>query len=576
MVVHFRNHAHPGQHKLVLVPLIGEYHRTGNDTDQEIINQRRHAPDAQLLQYCSQDHTENENPEAQEKAEKGAPKHGRRFPVHREPIISQWREPLSGQMMEKALKYIREQRLLQPGQRITVACSGGADSVALLRILLDLRDELGVVLAVAHFHHQIRGAEADADKQFVEELSASLQLEFHCGSGNVPAYAAGQKISMETAARDLRHQWFADLITQSKADKIATAHTLDDQAETVLMRILRGTGARGLAGIAPAQKAKHLVRPLLTTSRKEIEAYLKSLGQPWRQDASNLDTSHTRNRVRHTLLPLLEREFNPAIRQTLADLAELAQAEDEYWTNELSSLLPRLVHEGKPSRSGRSLSGESKNVLGLDLSALQRLPLALLRQAIYETAKRLGVSLEFKHIQQLTMLAEHEKPGKKMALPGALVANRTARELQFSRLSQESPKNYCYPLPIQGEVAVPELGLTIRTRLISAGKQKASGYNAASLLDPSLLGPELAIRNWRAGDRFFPAHSQSPKKVKELLQPCRLGQELSPAQRSIWPVIESAGQIVWMRGFPVAHDFASRSGDALLIEEMQMNTEVEE
>ena len=478
--------------------------------------------------------------------------------------------------MEKVLKYIREQQLLQPGQRVAVACSGGADSVALLRILLDLRDELGVVLSVAHFHHQIRGAEADADERFVEELAGRLQLEFHCGSGNVPAHAAAEKISLETAARDLRHQWFAGLITQSKADKIATAHTLDDQAETVLMRILRGTGARGLTGIAPAQKAKHLVRPLLATSRMEIEVCLKALGQPWRQDASNLDTRHTRNRVRHTLLPLLEREFNPAIRQALAGLADLAQAEDEYWSNELSQLLPRLVHEGKPSRSGRSSSGVSKDVLGLDISALVRLPLALRRQAIYETAKRLGVSLEFKHIQQLTALAERDKPGKKVALPGGFMANRTARELQFSRRTQESPKDYCYPLPIPGEVAVPELGLTIRARLISAGKQKASGYNAATLLNPSLLGPELAVRNWRAGDRFFPAHSQSPKKVKELLQLCRLGEELSSVQRNIWPVIESAGQIVWMRGFAVSHDFASSQGDALLIEETQMNAEVEE
>jgi len=478
--------------------------------------------------------------------------------------------------MEKVLKYIREQHLLQPGQRVAVACSGGGDSVALLRILADLREELGVVLSVAHFHHQIRGAEADADKQFVEELASRLEVELHCGAGNVPAHASAEKISLETAARDLRHLWFAELIDQGKVDRIATAHTLDDQAETVLMRILRGTGVRGLAGIAPAQKVKHLVRPLLTTSRLEIEAYLKALGQTWRQDASNLDTSHTRNRVRHTLLPLLERDFNPAIRQTLADLAELAQAEDEYWNSELSSLLPRLVHEGKPSRSGRSSSGQSKGVLGLDLSSLLRLPLALRRQVIYETTRRLGVSLEFKHIQQLTTLAEHGKASQKVALPGGLVANRTARELQFSHSAQELPKNYCYPLPIPGEVAVPELGSTIRARLISAGKQKASGYNAASLLNPSLLGPELAVRNWRAGDRFFPAHSQSPKKVKELLQPARLGQELSSVQRSIWPVIESAGQIVWMRGFHVSHDFASRSGDAVLIEEMQMNAEVEE
>lgn len=237
-------------------------------------------------------------------------------------------------MLEKVLKYIREQQLLRPGERVAVACSGGADSVALLHILAELREMLGIVLSVAHFHHQIRGAEADSDQQFVEALAARLRVDFYSGSGNVPEHAAQSKLSLETAARELRHQWFAELIKQGKTDKIATAHTLDDQAETVLMRILRGTGARGLAGIAPSHKAKHLVRPLLTTSRHEVEAYLKRKGQDWREDSSNLDLGHTRNRIRHTLLPLLERDFNPAIRQTLADLAEVAQAENDYWNHE--------------------------------------------------------------------------------------------------------------------------------------------------------------------------------------------------------------------------------------------------
>ncbi|HEX4602839.1 MAG TPA: tRNA lysidine(34) synthetase TilS, partial [Candidatus Angelobacter sp.] len=252
--------------------------------------------------------------------------------------------------MEKVLKYMREQRLLQPGDRVAIACSGGADSVALLRLLLELRQELGIVLSVAHFHHQIRGAAADADKQFVAELAARHQLEFHSGSGDVPARAVARKISLETAAREMRHQWFAGLVHQGKAQKIATAHTLDDQAETVLMRILRGTGARGLAGIAPAQKTKNLVRPLLQTRRTEIEAYLNSIGQPWREDSSNQDLAHTRNRIRHVLLPLLEREFNPSIRETLADLAEQARAEEDYWGHELHLLLPRLTRQGKPSR----------------------------------------------------------------------------------------------------------------------------------------------------------------------------------------------------------------------------------
>jgi tRNA(Ile)-lysidine synthase len=479
-------------------------------------------------------------------------------------------------MLEKVLKYIREQQLLRPGERVAVACSGGADSIALLHVIAELRETLGIVLSVAHFHHHIRGAEADSDQQFVEELAARLRVDFNSGSGNAPQHAVQSKISLETAARELRYRWFAELINQGKAEKIATAHTLDDQAETVLMRILRGTGPRGLAGIAPYQKAKHLVRPLLTTSRREVEAYLKAKGHCWREDSSNLDLGHTRNRVRHTLLPLLERDFNPAIRQTLADLADLAQAEDEYWNNELSALLPRLVHEGKPSRSGRSLSGDAAGILALDLSGLRNLPLAVRRQALQRIALRLGVSLEFKHIQQLTALAELGKPGAKLALPDGLVANRTVRELQFSRNEQKTPENYCYTLAIPGEVTVAEVGITIRARLISDGKQKASSYNGATLLDANLLGSELKVRNWRAGDKFFPVHTQSPKKVKELLQSGRLGQEISPTQRKAWPVIESAGQIVWMRSFPASKDFASNSGDAVLIEEITMTTEAGE
>ena len=479
-------------------------------------------------------------------------------------------------MIEQVRKYVNAHRLLLPGDRVAIACSGGADSVALLRVLLDLRQELGIVLSVAHFNHQIRGPEADADSKFVENLAVNYQIQLHAGSGSVPDHAAAEKISIETAARDLRHQWFASLIEQGKADKIATAHTQDDQAETVLMRIIRGTGVRGLAGIASEHKEKHLVRPLLATTRREIEAYLKSLDQPWREDSSNRDAGHTRNRVRHTLLPLLERQFNPGIRQTLADMAELAKAEEDYWSHQLASLLPRLVREGKPSRSGRSLSGDSQGVLAVNLIELRALPTALQRLVLHGIAERLGLSLEFKHIQQLMLLIGTEKAGKKLVLPGDLMVNRTGRELQFSQNTEESSKNYRYSLPVPGEVVVRELGSTIRARLISAGKQKVSGYNAASLLNPSLLEPELIVRNWRAGDRFLPAHSQSPKKVKELLQPARLGQEFSVVQRKAWPVIESAGQIVWVKGFPVSRDFVSSSGDAILIEEMTMSAEVQE
>lgn len=472
-------------------------------------------------------------------------------------------------MRDKVFKYIREQRLLQPGERVAIAVSGGADSTALLCLLLELRLELGIVLSVAHFHHQIRGSEADADQHFVAALAQHFQLEFHSGSADVPAHARDHKLSLESAARELRHRWFRELVEQRHADKIATAHTLDDQAETVLMRILRGAGVRGLSGIAPQQKEKHLVRPLLTITRPEVEAHLNSIHQPWRTDSSNQDLSHTRNRIRHTLLPLLEKDFNPAIRLTLSELAEVARQEDHYWQKELELLLPRLVRHGKPTRSGRSTTGAASHTLALDWEALHNLPEFIRGLVFHKVAEQMGVPLEFKHIQLLTEFMRQPKSAQRISLPNGLCATAGLRELRFSLEVQKATSNYLYSLPIPGEVRLPELRKTIRAQVISAGKQTISGYNSASLLNRTLLAPELTIRNWRAGDRFFPAYSQSPKKVKELLQPSRLGAKFSSTERKMWPVIESAGEIVWIRGFPVPQAFAVQSGEAVLIEEIE-------
>lgn len=479
--------------------------------------------------------------------------------------------------MKKVLQYVREQGLLQPGDRVMAAVSGGADSVALLRVLEELRAELGIVLSVGHFNHKIRGAEAEADEQFVRELSERLGLEFYCGSGDVPAHAREKKLSLETAARELRHAWFAEIVGNGRAAKIATAHTLDDQAETVLMRVLRGAGTRGLAGIAPWQREKRLVRPLLEITRAEIEDYLRGLKQPWREDASNRDLSHTRNRVRHELLPLLQRGYNPAIRQTLADVGEVARAEDAFLEAQAAKEFQRRVREGKPGRDGRNVAAGQKQTLAIELAALSGIDPALQRRVLRRMAEELGGTLEFKHIQQIllqqTMRLAGEREGRrKLELPGGLIAMFTLRELQITREVPATLAEYCYKLTVPGEVAVPELGATIRAQVVRA-EAGNKGYNPALLLDRKLLAAELTVRNWRAGDRFFPAHTHSPKRVKELLQAGRLGQDLSAAERKAWPVIESGGEIVWMRGFPVPAAFETRSEQAVLIEEIRTDSQ---
>lgn len=470
-------------------------------------------------------------------------------------------------VQQKVMEFVRQHGLLRPGERISAAVSGGADSVALLRVLLELRDELGIVLSVAHFNHRIRGAQSDADEQFVRELAARHALEFHSGSGDAPGHAREHKLSLETAARQLRHAWFAGLVRQGKADKIATAHTQDDQAETVLMRVLRGTGTRGLAAMTPGNDKLHLVRPLLGSTRAQVEDYLKSAGQDWREDASNRDLAHTRNRIRHELLPLLERSYNPAVKRALADLAEVAYGEEEVWEANVGEMFSRLVRAGKPVRGGgRAAQGP---VLAISLGALLAQPRAMQRRLLIRMAEQMGVTLDFHHVEEVRRLAGDGKRGAALQLANGLMAVKSFRELQMEQPEGAvSASEYAYSLRIPGEVEVPELGVLLRARVVTGSP---AGYNSG-LLDRSHLAAQVTVRNWHPGDRFFPAHTKSPRKIKELLQPARVGRALSAEERKLWPVVEMEGEIVWVRGFAVPQALTAGAGPGVLIEEVRMGT----
>src|SRR5437870_4719168 len=382
-------------------------------------------------------------------------------------------------------RYIRRHKLLNPGDRVGVAVSGGADSVALLRLLLELRTELGVVLSVVHFNHKLRGSEADADEQFVADLASRNKLEFRSETGDVATYSAEKRLSIETAAREMRYGFFRRLLIEGRMNRVATAHTLDDQAETVLLRVARGAGTRGLAGIYPQlsvsssqfsvgrqssvegrqQLCGSIVRPLLGVRRKELEAYLFAEGQRWREDSSNRDLRHARNRVRHGILPRLERNLNPAVREILAETAEIARAEEEYWNAEVGRIL-----EG--SRGRRRNQGEGGAAVGLENFVV--LPLALQRRLVRAAAENFGLRLEFRHVEEILELISNGCPGK-AALPDGWMASIDKGELKFEPAPQisESIHDYRYLLPVPGKVPVPETGTLFEAMLISAEKTEA-------------------------------------------------------------------------------------------------------
>jgi tRNA(Ile)-lysidine synthase len=436
--------------------------------------------------------------------------------------------------------------LLKPGLRLAVAVSGGADSVALLRALSERSRELGLVLHVAHLHHGLRGAEADADLEFVRNLAAQLGLPFHEARVDTAAEARPDPASckpaetIEEAARRLRYSWFRTLLSKTPPhavvlDAVATAHTFDDQAETVLAKFLRGAWTEGLAGISPKLETPEglIVRPLLAARRAEVEAYLNALGQRWREDSSNRHLTFTRNRIRHELLPLLE-TWNPQLRSHLVHMAALARDEEAWWQAELARLAPQLILAGRPVRGGGRASGEG---LAVDCSRLAALAPAVQRRLLRHAARQLGAEPDFAATEALRALALTGRSGQKLELAQGLRAERTPRELRLAvgpaaaagpDARQMVPE---YTVVIPGEIEAPAFGLHLR---IDSAEPSAAG----------IAGAQATLRNWKPGDRVRLRYSSGWRKVKEVLERLRI----TGSARKFWPVLDVQGHILWMQG----------------------------
>jgi tRNA(Ile)-lysidine synthase len=328
-----------------------------------------------------------------------------------------------------------------------------------------------------------------------------------------------------------------------------------------------------------------------------LEQYLKDIGQGWREDSSNADDAFTRNRVRQLVVPLLEKEFNPAVVENLAELAAIARGEEDYWENEVAGWMGTAVHWSEPEW-GRSLSAksglvqissptvESQNprlsqkrgeaghpeddlssridsapwlVMNASVDRLWFLgePEAVQRRLVKAIGEQAGIPLEFKHVEEILRFASDESSGKEISLPRGWKVIHVDDELVFltpDLRENSQAQDYEYGLSIPGEIAIAEIGSTIAACLIPANE--VAEHNPDQLFDAAVLAGPLRVRNWRAGDRFWPAHTKSPRKVKELLQERHVPQP----ERKLWPVIVSGNsdEIVWMRGFPVPAQFGAK------------------
>jgi tRNA(Ile)-lysidine synthase len=465
-------------------------------------------------------------------------------------------------VFEKFIRAIRDNQLLGKGERVLLAISGGADSVAMLRLFLAIRQKWQLDLVVAHYNHKLRAKESDDDEAFVRQLAMENGLECNVAV-NVDPTLNAQAGNLEERARESRYAFFTGLAQQLIATKVALGHTMNDQAETILMRLLRGTGSTGLAGI-PVAREQMFIRPLLFTGRDEIRGFLERHQQSWREDASNADWRFLRNRMRHDLLPKLQQDYNPKIIETLSNTARVLSEE--------ADALQQLAREFVVAHAIHETPGR----LLLPAELLRAQPRGLGKLILRETLRLLGSedsAGSSLHLETIYDLLSSDKSGRSFE-KGEVTVSRQFQTLCFEKAdsAKKADLQDHYELPVPGEVKVPEAGVIFRTSLDgeTKGPTLSQGLMRTIFLTEEEARAGLVVRSWLAGDAYLPAGSRTPKKVKELFW----RKKIPRRQRENWPVLTTQGRIVFARGFPVSMEFQETRAAVgklrVLVEEIEL------
>jgi tRNA(Ile)-lysidine synthase len=465
-------------------------------------------------------------------------------------------------LISKIRKACASHKMFAAGDTVACAVSGGPDSVAMLHGLLELKEDLQIKLAVAHLDHGFRD-ESAAEAEFVRRMAGSLGLPFYTEKAGLKERLAGLPVNRQAAARQARYDFLERAADVLHADKIAVAHTADDQAETVLMRLIRGSGMSGLAGIPPVRtilggpggRPRAVVRPLIYVSRLEVERYLSENNIASVTDPSNLKNVYLRNRIRLELLPVLG-TYNPRVLEALARSAELLQADEEFLDGRAREAMESIVLRREKDRPGGSKRME------LSLEDFDKLPEALRRRVVrlaVEEVKGDVLGLSYEHVTDAVRDIYEGPTGRGIDLPGGVRVERSYKKLLI--YFPEGGISFSVPLPLPGEgqaasrARVPEAWLTVETEIVS-GASPVSGRDAGApargsnvpdfaFFDLDKMDGPLVVRSRRPGDFFYPAGMEGKKKLKELF----IDLKLPRVMRARVPVLECAGEIVWVMGY---------------------------
>lgn len=430
----------------------------------------------------------------------------------------------------KVKKIIERYNMFSPGDRVLVGVSGGPDSVCLLHILDRCRKEMALSLHVVHINHGIRKRESKREEKFVSHLAGRMGLPITVKSLDVPSYARRKKLTVEEAARDMRYSAFEQLAGKLNAKKIALGHTASDQAETVLMHLLRGSGPQGLSGIPPVRKlgSSLIVRPLIEVNREEILNYLKKNNLTFCLDSSNRKTEYFRNKIRLKLLPLLRKNYNKNIDGALLRLSEILKEENAYWERVVERVLGKVV------------SWEAEKIL-IDFKRFLRYNVVVQRRVLY---RLFGGIVSLSQIEAIRSLAQKSSQGKRIYLGKRFSVRKEGNFLIFSSSPERRFKKFNYPLRVPGKNEIEGLNLTLNTRIVDFYPVSEKETNTAYFDVDKINFKKLLLRNRREGDRFRPFGLRGTKKLSDFFIDRKIPRRL----RDRVPLLVEGEDILWVVG----------------------------
>ncbi|MDY6950888.1 MAG: tRNA lysidine(34) synthetase TilS [Thermodesulfobacteriota bacterium] len=434
---------------------------------------------------------------------------------------------------------IEHYNMLAPEDIVVVGVSGGPDSVALLHCLVALKERRCLNVVVAHLNHQLRGETASQEAVFVKSLALRLGVPCEIGERDVASYAHEHRLSIQEAARKVRYAFYRDVCRKHGATKIALGHQADDNAESVLIHLLRGTGPKGLAGIPPVRD-RCIIRPLIEMHRAQILRFLEAGGVAYVEDQSNVDFKYLRNRIRHELLPSLRAEYNPKVVWALTRLAAIARDEEDFWGGQVAAAFKELVLEQKKDSLVLSASG----LAGLHPALVRR----LVRHAVLSLRgdlRRLG----HQHVEAVVHLATSSSPSGRIDLPRGVMALRDRDELLFLLGLPEKRPAFEYQISSTGSTFLHEISARLRLSLCEVTQVGAPGTypSSTAFMDLSAVPFPLTVRSPQAGDRFRPLGMSGSQKVKTFF----INLKVPRWKRRRCPILLSGSKIVWVAGYRI-------------------------